>query len=170
MSIAQLATAAFLTEPLTPSFSEQRSEGATLWNFQEAIQRKPPKRSGLVAFDENNMALQAREILEGELTDLKMSYGFPADEHITEFLIDHPSIRSALREAVPHLREFFGQEGIFNLQLHPEEDDSEMLYAIAVWHGAVHLAAQALAAFEEHWWLDHMIPATAELAFTYEVA
>jgi hypothetical protein len=105
-----------------------------------------------------------------DIDRLKRSYGFPQDDSVTVFLAHHRALPVVLLSAVPHLREAFGPEGIFNLEVSTDDDGSQTLYAVAVWHDTVQTAAAALERFEESWWLDHMVANTADLAFTYELA
>jgi hypothetical protein len=171
MSVPQGANASFFSQPLRfPFEAEQKPRGMTLWDFQPVVTRKPPQPVGLVAFEDHALFRRARLLLQEDLDCLKKVYGFPADDSVSVFLTHHPFVRAVLHEALPHLKEFFGPENIFNLELSREEDGSQTLYAIAVWHNSVKSAAQALAVFEENWWLDHMTSGNAELAFTYEIA
>lgn len=163
MSLTQGANASFFVQALPfPLAGGQKPKGITRWDS--------PQRAGLVAFDDRAESRRARELLQEDLDGLKKIYGFPADDSVSDFLTHHPAVRAVLHEALPHLKEFFGAENIFNLELSVEEDGSQTLYAIAVWHDSVQSVAQALAGFEENWWLDRMTSGTAELAFTYEIA
>lgn len=68
------------------------------------------------------------------IQDLKSSYAFEGDEALRSFLNAHPTLPSVLREAVCPLKEAFGDATPFTLELSKEEDESAMLYAIALWH------------------------------------
>jgi hypothetical protein len=50
-----------------------------------------------------------------------------------------------------------------------EDDEQQILYAVAVWRGRVEDAVAALESFDENWWLDQPTRALA-LTFTYELA
>jgi hypothetical protein len=135
--------------------------------------RKPPQREGISVFDISNSRafFQDNQIaLSQDLTELKRSYGFPPDDSVATFLADHRSVSTVLLAAIPHLRDHFGADNIFNLEVSTDDDDSKTLYAVAVWRDTVPSAALALENFLEDWWLDHMTAAVADLAFTYEIS
>ena len=151
---------------------EKRPQGClTTWGDQQPV-RKPPKTEGSSLFDisRSRAFFQNNQVaLDQDLTNLKKSYGFPANDSVATFLASHRAISSVLLSAVPHLKEYFGADSIVNLEVSTDEDGSQTLYAVAVWHNTVPTAAQALEKFSENWWLDHMTAGTADLAFTYEI-
>ena len=108
--------------------------------------------------------------LDQDLVDLQKSYGFPANDSVVKFLANHRAVSSALLAAAPRLKEYFGHDSILNLEVSTDEDESQTLYAVTIWHENAHTAAEALDRFEENWWLDHMTPNTTDLAFTYKLA
>jgi hypothetical protein len=170
MTSTQGANANYYSPETQVLSSVQRHlRGLTSWD-QEMPPRKPPQAAGVFGLDDRTTERCLREILDREIEELKRAYGFVGDNAITTFLIDHRGIRAVLKEGITYLHQFFGAQTIFNLELSREEDGSQTLYAIAVWRGAIQDAVHALSAFEESWWLDHMTPATAELAFTYDIA
>lgn len=162
---------------LQPKFSllavpENRQQGGlTTWSDQQSVP-KPPKTEGrnLFYISESRAFLQNNQVaLDQDLTNLKKSYGFPANDSVATFLANHRAISSVLLSAVPHLKEYFGADSIVNLEVSTDDDGSQTLYAVVVWHNTVPTAAQALENFSENWWLDHMTASTADLAFTYEI-
>ena len=111
----------------------------------------------------------AQSVLDNEIGELKKHYTFYAETLITEFLIGHRGIRYLLRDALPKLKEFFGEDRIFALEISIDEDDSRTLYALAIWQEDARSASGAFGQFVDHWWLDKMSPATADLAFAYKL-
>lgn len=105
-----------------------------------------------------------------ELDQLKTLYVFPPGNALDVFLANHRSLVTVLRDAVNPLKDAFGAKSIFRLELSIDDDDSTMLYGVAVCHSTVREAAEALDRFEEDWWLDHMTRDTVDLAFTYKLA
>ena len=78
-------------------------------------------------------------------------------------------MRNALRQATPYLRDCFGEETIYNLELSIDEDDGCTLFALAVWKADARSGSRALSHFLESWWLDQMDDSTADLAFAYKL-
>ena len=131
-----------------------------------------PQREGAVIFE----IAQARELYEQnrdrithDIEALKRSYVF-ADDAVDQFLTGHPAIPGVLRDAIQPLKDSFGADKIFRLEVSVDDDDSKMLYGIALCRGTVRAAAHALDNFAENWWLDHMTPNTTDLAFIYRIS
>lgn len=103
-----------------------------------------------------------------EISELKKSYVF-RDRGIDKFLESHPALVSVLMQAVTPLKEAFGADGVFRLELETEEEGSRMIYAAALSSGSVREAARALDQFVDGWWLDHMTNQTSDLAFVYRI-
>jgi hypothetical protein len=144
--------------------------GLTTWGDQQPVRKTPKTEGSLFDISKSRAFFQNNQVaLDQDLTNLRKSYGFPADDSVATFLANRRAISSVLLSAVPHLKEYFGADSIVNLEVSTDDDDSQTLYAVAVWHKTVPTAAHALANFSENWWLDHMTPSTADLAFTYEI-
>ena len=173
MTAAQGLNAAFLQPNYPPPVRDQTLQGQTIWHDQKAMLRKPPQREGAILPD----LLRARALfdrsqimLDQDLVELRKSYGFPANDSVLKFLENHRAVSAVLLAAAPRLREYFRRDSILNLEVSTDEDESQTLYAVIIWHESVHTAAQALDQFEENWWLDQMTPNTTDLAFTYRLA
>ena len=106
--------------------------------------------------------------LRHEINNLKKSYMF-RDRGIDRFLESHRGLVSILTQAVAPLREAFGADKIFRLELENQEDGSKMIHAAALCKGSVKEASTALDHFVENWWLDHMNSQTGDLAFIYRI-
>lgn len=168
-----LNTNLLLPKDYIPAFPKQARQGMTIWYPQAGVlhDQRPP--GGALAFELSRARAvfrRGQKVLEQDIDKLKTLYGFRATETVALFLMNRPTILSLLIAAVPHLKEHFGDENIFNLEVSVEDDDSQTIYAVVVWHSTVQAAAQALEAFLESWWLDRMTYNTADIAFTYELA
>ena len=157
-----------------PKFSplaapERRLQGgSTKWGDQQPV-RIPPRAEGTNVFEIS----KSREFFhdnhvarDRDLAILRKSYGLPANDSVLTLLSNHQAISSVLISAVPHLKKYFGSDSIVNLEVSTDDDGSQTLYAVVVWHNTVPAAAQALENFSENWWLDHMTAGAADLAFT----
>jgi len=173
MTAAQGLNAAYLQPNYPPPIREQTLQGLTKWHDQEALLRKPPRREGAIVTERlgaRALFHSSRIMLDQDLVDLQKSYGFPSNDSVVKFLANHRAVSSVLLAAAPRLKEYFGHDSILNLEVSTDEDESQTLYAVTIWHENVHTAAEALDRFEENWWLDHMTPNTTDLAFTYKLA
>jgi hypothetical protein len=136
------------------------------------VPRKAPQREGRIT-DEITLTRalyeETRDHIEQDIKCLKASYVF-ADDTVDRFLADHPALSGILREALEPLRASFGADKVFRLEVSIDEDDSKMLYAVALCRETVRAAAQSLDRFVESWWLDHMTPNTMDLAFIYKIS
>jgi len=154
-------------------FPERTLQGMAIWDPQAGVIRNARHAGGVLVFELSTALAvfqHSQEVVEQDINQLKTLYGFRASEAVALFLMNRPTIASLLIAAVPHLKENFGDDNIFNLEVSSEDDDSQTIYAVVVWHSTVQTAAQALEAFLETWWLDRMSSNTADIAFTYELA
>jgi len=146
--------------------------GSSNWNAQAHTPRKSPQREGALGFEilkTHRLFHHSQKVMDADIDQLKAAYAFRSAHLVKAFLTNHPSISATLTAAVPHLKEHFGSERILNLEVTADDDSFQTLYAIVVWDNTVASAARALEGFTENWWLDHMTPATSDLAFTYEL-
>ncbi len=165
MSASQGASAALFDQQAVPLPPLQR--GLTEWPVTAV-----PARKAAVSITMVNRPDPRQRVfhLDWEKDELRRSYIFSSEASVWLFLVAHSAIRTTLRDALPHLQASFGRDRIFCLQLSREEDGSLFLHAVVIWPDSVQSAVHALRQFEEDWWLDRMTPATAELAFVYEIA
>ena len=155
-----------LTQGLHNAYLQPKTGTPTL------LQERPrPAISDVSAIDESRAVIAAsRTRMVLDIWELRASYVFPAGDSVDLFLSTHRALPAVLRDAVAPLKKAFGADSIFRLELSTDEDESNILFGIAVWHGYVRAATQALDRFEEDWWLDHMTRDTVDLAFTYKLA
>jgi hypothetical protein len=74
-----------------------------------------------------------------------------------------------LIEAIPHLRQHFGNGTVFSLRATVDEYGGQALYAVAMWPGNVQDARNSLEHFDEQWWIANSRQAAGDLTFTYEL-
>jgi hypothetical protein len=154
-----------------PAPREEKPQGLTNW-VQLPLPRKATQPEGTIIFEITQaqaMFQQGMDHITQDIEQLKAAYVF-ADRSIERFLTDHRALPAILRAAIEPLKTSFGADKVFRLELSIEEDDSKMLYGVALWRDTARAAAQALDNFAESWWLDHMTTSTTALAFTYELA
>jgi hypothetical protein len=143
-------------------------------NFPQSgeLFRKPPQSEGAAAgllTQARNLFSASRQHSANEVDRLKTMYRFQDDESVEAFLSSHPSAVYILINALPQLKTFFGPDVVFKIQVIEEDDEQQILYAVAVWRGRVEDAVAALENFDEKWWLDQPARVLA-LTFTYELA
>jgi hypothetical protein len=106
---------------------------------------------------------------DAALNEVCRYFVLPADSSVSAFLSGHRTLPQTLLEAVPQLRACFGAEAVFNLRAPIDESGSQSLYAVAMWSGNVPDVRQALARFDDAWWIEHSRQTSGCLSFTYEL-
>lgn len=106
---------------------------------------------------------------EATITELRRHFGFPLDSSVLTFLTVHRNLPQLLLEAAIHLNTYFGPETVFNLRAPIDDSGVRTLYAVAMWPGNVRYVRDALARFDQAWWLGHSRQAASYLNFTYEL-
>jgi hypothetical protein len=140
-----------------------------LWAAQPY--RKPPQREGVgTEFLASARVLweTGNKQLEADIGELKTKYIFRNESAITQFILGHRATTGVLFNALPELKNSFGEDMVFHLEAVRDEDESTSLYAIVAWRGLVEGAESALEDFDERWWLNQS--AQPGLTFTYELA
>jgi hypothetical protein len=136
---------------------------------QEIPHRQHPQQPPPLFQDlERQMAEFAAE-QEAILNDLRKYYVFPSDSSVTSFLSEHRAIPQILLAAVPHLQGCFGNEAIFSLSTPLDESGSRTLYASVMWPGPSQDVRNALARFDEEWWMERAGQGAGYLTFTYQL-
>ena len=106
---------------------------------------------------------------EAAVRKLRKHYVLPADASVLDFLTEHRTIPQVLLEALPELKTCFGGNTVFHLRAPVDEAGSRTLYAVAMWPGEVADARNALARFDDAWWLSRAGQTAGRLTFTYEL-
>jgi hypothetical protein len=130
----------------------------------------PDPKQGVAILDdlEKQMAAFAAEY-ETVLEEVRKHFVLPTDSSVGTFLFEHRTLPQILLEAVPQLRACFGVDALFNLRAPIDESGSRTLYAVAMWPGNIQDVHQALARFDDTWWIAHSRKASGYLTFTYEL-
>ena len=103
------------------------------------------------------------------LSKLLSVYVFENSITVRSFLEDHPSTPDLLLEAVPFLRESFGDGVILQLQIPPDEELPLTIYAVALWEGTLEGARLALNKFDETWWTANGHRALGRIVVDYQL-
>ncbi len=106
---------------------------------------------------------------DSALEELRRKFILPPDPSVVTFLNDHRTLPQILLEAADHLRAYFGADTIFNLRAPIDESGARTLYAVVMWPGTVSAVREALARFDDEWWIAHSRQASGYLTFTYEL-
>ena len=106
---------------------------------------------------------------EAAVAELRRIYVFLNDQAIRSFFKSHRTAPQLLLEAVPHLRQNFGADTVFNLRAMTDEYGAQTLYAVTVWPGSVRDVRIALDHFDEQWWIANSNQASGDVTFTYEL-
>ena len=104
-----------------------------------------------------------------ELNELRRYFVLPSDSSVSTFLSEHRTVPQVLLDAAPHLLECFRSKTVLNLRAPIDESGTKTLYAVAIWPGNVRDVRQALARFDDAWWIAHSRQASEHVAFTYEL-
>jgi len=94
---------------------------------------------------------------------------YAADSSVLSFLSEHRSIPQILLGAAPQLKACFGADTVFDLRAPIDEAGSRTLYAVVMWPGKSQDARDALAKFDNDWWMARAGQAAGYLTFTYEL-
>jgi hypothetical protein len=103
------------------------------------------------------------------VAEVRRHYVLPGDASVIDFFGSHRILPSLLLQAVPHLKEFFGPDTVFNLRAPIDEPGAQTLYAVAMWAGRVKDVRMSLDSFDEVWWIPNSRQASGYLTFTYEL-
>jgi hypothetical protein len=106
---------------------------------------------------------------EAALKEVRKYFVLPNDSSVATFLGEHRSLPQLLLEAVTPLKACFGMQTVFGLRAPIDESGSRTLYAVAMWPGKVRDARNALAKFDDGWWIAQSRQASGYLTFTYEL-
>jgi hypothetical protein len=106
---------------------------------------------------------------EAILSEIRKRYVLPADPSVLSILSERRSIPQSLLDAAPHLKACFGPEAVFNLRVPIDEAGPRTLYVVVMWTGQIRDVSDALAKFDNDWWMARAGRAAGYLTFTYEL-
>ena len=143
---------------------------ACLYQPSQAAPRWLEPRQHAASFEglEKRMAEFAAQH-EAVLNDVRKHYVLPADASVRDFLTEHRAIPQLLLEAAPQLKSYFGGNAVFNLRVPIDEAGWRTLYAVTMWPGKLRDVRDALARFDDDWWMARASQAAGYLTFTYEL-
>jgi hypothetical protein len=102
------------------------------------------------------------------VTEITRAFLMPRDNSVEEFLSSHRTLPQFLIQALPHLREFFG-DVLFSLRATGDEYGWQQLYVDIHWAGTSDEAFQAIDRFQDGWWIAHSNMTAGHLTFTYRL-
>lgn len=103
------------------------------------------------------------------LAQVRKNFILPRDPAAESFLNDHKSLPEILIESLPALRAAFGESAVLTFNAPLDEGGSRTAYATVVWPGSLATAREALARFDDEWWIRRASTAFGRLTFTYEL-
>ena len=106
---------------------------------------------------------------EAVLNEVRKHYVLPADSSVLNFLAEHRSIPQILLGATQQLEASFGTDAVFELRAPIDEAGSRTLYVVAMWPGRSQDVRNALAKFDNDWWMARAGQAAGYLTFSYEL-
>jgi hypothetical protein len=102
------------------------------------------------------------------MSEIRRLYVMVNETSVSDYLRSHRRVPPLLVNAVPQLREFFGNVTL-SLFATSDENGWDMLYAAVQWRGEPQEALAALDRFDDAWWLANSYPVGASLTFTYKL-
>jgi hypothetical protein len=102
------------------------------------------------------------------VAEVARSYMMPRDNSVQNFLNSHRVLPQLLIQALPRLRERFG-DTVFALRAILDEHGWQSLYVDALWAGDAAEAYAAIDRFEDDWWVANSHMAAGHLTFTYRL-
>lgn len=88
---------------------------------------------------------------------------------LREILNERKILPEILVEGVPYLKRFFGVDCVFTLRSSADTSGAAILYAVVLWPGELAAVREALAQFDNAWWIARSSQASGYLVFTYEL-
>lgn len=143
---------------------------ASLYQPLQAASRRPEFRqpAAILGGLEKQIAEFAPQH-EAVLNHLRKHYVLPTGASVRDFLTEHRAVPQILLEAAPQLRACFGGNTVFSLRAPIDGAGSRTLYAVAMWPGKLRDVRDALAKFDNDWWMARAGQAAGYLTFTYEL-
>jgi hypothetical protein len=102
------------------------------------------------------------------VNEIARNFAMPRDNSVQEFLSSHRVLPQFLIQAMPHLREHFG-DVVFALRAASDEYGWQQLYVDALWPGDSTEAFLAIDRFQDAWWIANSQKTAGQLTFTYRL-
>lgn len=105
----------------------------------------------------------------GVIRDLRRTYIFADSAGVETFIRYHRALGAILLEAVPALREYFGQDAQLALDIPSEDGAPRTINAVALWRGDRTEARTALRRFDDNWLMPNIKKAGGRIVFDFEL-
>jgi hypothetical protein len=105
-----------------------------------------------------------------ERARLERVYVHADDEAVKGFLSRHRTVAGLLLEGASALKASFGDDTILRLQVLPGDEHAGSIYALVSWEGSARDARNALAKFDETWWVKNADRVAGRITFDYRLA
>ncbi|HLX43863.1 MAG TPA: hypothetical protein VKR43_10535 [Bryobacteraceae bacterium] len=152
---------------LNDLYLQQHTQAPTLDPIRNGLRREG---SNIFDITQSTVLLErTQDRMRRDIEALRAHYVF-TDESVTHFLSRHSAFPTVLSNAIEPLREFFGTDKVFRLEVSTDEDEPRTFYVVVRWTGTPESAAEAIDRFDDAWWLEHMTPAVSNLSFTCDFA
>lgn len=138
-------------------------------DFQEASAFPDQKVDAQILVDLEDQMARFEAEHEALIKEVRKHYVLPNTSSVLTFFRNHRTLPQLLMEAVPHIKEHFGSEAVFNLKVPTDESGSQTLYAVAMWPGKVQDVRAALERYDTSWWIANSRRGGGDLTFTYEL-
>lgn len=135
---------------------------------QDQIAPVSPKRQRHILHDlEQQMVRHEQEHIT-MVEEVARNFAVPRDNSVQNFLSAHRVLPQFLIQALPHLREHFGNV-VFALRATSDEYGWQRLYVDALWPGDSIEAFRAIDRFQDAWWIANSHMTAGHLTFTYRL-
>lgn len=155
--------------PLEQGLPREASAGSAAWTPLRqpvpVIDRFEPKE-GLTNDAAAGNVLHAREVL---LEGLEQEYVLENGPILRSFLRARPTAIALLFEAAPYIKDSFGQECVKAIRLVTDGLEGASVFGIVFWPGPTERAREALANFDQRWWLRNCNRAGGAVNFNIEL-
>lgn len=137
--------------------------------FQETSQNYLPKTqlASFIHLEQQMARFEADH--EAMIAEIGKHYVMQPKSPVLDAFRSYRTIPQLLIEALPRLKESFGNDSVFNLKVLVDESGSQTIYAVAMWAGSAKDVLIALNQFEDEWWISNSRHASGTLTFTYEL-
>jgi hypothetical protein len=121
-------------------------------------------------FDDLERQMRASEAEFGNsIKTLREKYIFSNVEAIEHFIGTHRMVAQLLIEAAPQFEAAFGNRAPLTLEIMPDDEAPQSIYALAQWDGDSTRARDALRAFDDGWLGRNFQAVNGRIVFDYEL-
>lgn len=135
---------------------------------QEQLPKQQLEQQRIVLDDLEQQMARYEADHQAMLGEVARCYVMPKDNSVRRFLNAHRALASILLQALPRLRDQFG-DTVFALRQTSDEDGWQNLCIDAIWSGNAAEAYAAIDRFEDAWWVANSHMGAGRLIFTYRL-